>query len=404
MKDTYLFLLGKNFELSRAEALTVSDEVLSDPAQSLFLAESLRFVNPRNIPKSPEQLFLDRLGGTIRMAKVLGEFRSKNDMIQKISGIFETENKEGTQYIGISVFGVGKNFQRDFQLETEKVLTQNLRKKVRFENQGFENLTSGQIFDRKLLKKGHEFIIWQRGDSFLLCQTVANQNIRNYTLRDRAKTFRDAHMGMLPPKLAQILLNLSIGKISQKIPEKMVIDPFCGSGTINAEAAISGYQSTGSDKNPAFLSGAKENFAFLAEKFRFEKNCGDFFVRSAEDFPWEKIPGNFVVATEGWLGENFHDRPTDNQISQNQKLILDLWEAFFENLSKKSQEKNVRIALCLPSWNTGKTYVSISEKLFAKIEKLGYAPLALFDGRKTYSYKRDGAHVAREICVIQKNS
>ncbi len=394
MNDQYLLVLGRNFELSRAEALLFCDEIFASEKEELLLAENLRFENPRNIPRAPEQLFLDRLGGTIRMGKVLGEFFSKEELVQ---AIFEHTTQETPDEkrckLGISTFGTGNDFLQSMLGKTRGFFEKN-EISLRIENVGTKSLTSGQIFERKILKKGFEFLIWQNGNSFLLASTVANQNLRNYVLRDRAKTFRDAKMGMLPPKLAQILINLADPKTGET-----VIDPFCGSGTVNAEAAIMGYKTVGSDLSEKNVKGAIENFAFLAEKFRYDPQSGAFFESDAVEFPWDKH-AKAIMATEGWLGHNFTHKPTKEEIQRNSQLVIDMWSDVFKNMKKSGPR---RIALCIPAWQYERRYISFHEKIFAKISKHGYTPLALFGGKPTFLYAREGAFVAREICVLERN-
>jgi hypothetical protein len=224
---------------------------------------------------------------------------------------------------------------------------------------------------------------------------MANQNLRNYVLRDRKKVFSDSKMGMLPPKLAQILINITNPNFSDKI-----IDPFCGSGTICTEAAVSGFKTVGSDLNEVFLSGAKKNFQFFAEKFRYETNKGDFFVTNISSFPWDKY-NHSILVTEGWLGENFSETPSLDQVEKEAVKVLKMWIRAFENMEKRGPKK---ISLCLPCWNLRGKQISISQKLFAKIKKSSYTPLALFDDQETFIYQRDKAFVAREICVFERKS
>ena len=390
--STYLFVLGKHTDLSRAELAPFCDEVLFEPEVNLLLAENLRFENPRNLPKTKEQIFLDRLGGTIRIGKVLGEFKSKKQLVEAIFKNSEPSTNSQNVKIGVSSFQTGNTFLPEFLGMIKSYFTTK-KIAVRLENSGGQNMTSGQIFDRKLLKKGAEFIVWQRGDSFLLCKTSASQNLRNYVLRDRRKPFSDPKMGMLPPKLAQILINLSNPDFSSKI-----IDPFCGSGTICTEAAVMGFKTVGADLNEEFLAGAKRNFHFFAEKFRFEKNKGDFFTSNASSFPWDKYSDK-VIATEGWLGENFDRTPTIDKIEIEAVKVQKMWIRAFQNMEKDGPSKMV---ICLPCWSFKGKNISIAKKLFAKIAKSSYTPLALFADKETFIYKRENAFVAREICVLER--
>jgi len=388
----YLFVLGRNPVLSRAELNNFCDEVLFEKEKSLFIGENLKFQNLRDLPKTPEQLFLDRLGGTIRFGEILGEFFNEKDLQEEILKQIQSQKPEGKIHLGVSGWGCGKTFLKHFLPELKNAFRKKHDRNCRIVNSPGKNLDSGQIFGGKLLKKGFEFLVWKKENSWLLAQTVANQNLNNYTLRDREKKFRDPRMGMLPPKLAQILINLSNPK-----PEELVIDPFCGSGTINIEAAISGYKTIGSDLDPKRTDLAQKNFAQMAEKFRYETSSGEFFASDAVKFPLGKTKG--IIATEGFLGENFGRKLTREEISKNSLVILKVWEKTLSHL----EDSNIRtISFCLPVWKIGREEISLAEKLFAKLDKTSYTPRVLFDEQKTFLYSRTDAFVAREICVLER--
>jgi tRNA G10 N-methylase Trm11 len=391
----YLFVLGRNPILSRRELLNFCDEVRYSRTQKLFIGENLKFENPRDLPKSPEQIFLDRCGGVLRF----GEIVEKNCKIQEdiYSTIFEhlpNTKFDQKEKIAVSFFGRNKKFLSDFLPKLKEFLEQK-KCSTRIENMNFQNMTSGQIFDRKLLKKGNEFLIYEVDGEFIVAKTIANQNLRNYVLRDRKKPFRDAKMGMLPPKLAQILINLANPDFSQTI-----IDPFCGSGTICSEAAIIGFPTVGSDLNTKFVQGTIENFKFLSEKFRFDESIGKFLTSEAGELPFAEYD-NAVLITEGYLGTNFESarEMTNEKIEKSSTEILKIWGDVFSKLEKSERKK---VVLCLPAWNFKGKSISISKKLFAKIAKNNYIPQALFQSENTFLYERPGAFVAREICVLER--
>ena len=386
---TYLLILGRHPELSRAELRDKADELFYDEEKNLLLAENLQFTNPRELPRGEEQLFIDQLGGTIRMAEVVGEYFDKTKLQQAIWERIQTAEKFKC---GFTVFGGGKKLLSDLIFSTK-----NHFDKIRVENYNQENLTSGQIFQRRILQKAHEFIIWKRGDSYLLCETVANQNLRNYELRDRKKDFRDAKMGMLPPKLGQILLNLATESAPQDIT---VLDPFCGSGTVNIEAAVAGFRTMGSDMNERFVGKAAENFAQMAEKFRYEENTGSFRVANAKICLNDTDP-SVVVATEGWLGENFEARPDREPIHKNAGEVLDLWRQVLDHLAN---HKVSAIAGCLPAWNRAGSKQTVSEKFFQHASRLGYAPVLFADGKASTFYERENAFVAREVFLLRRTA
>ena len=361
------------------------------PDQNVMLVDSLNYQNPRELPKDPNQLLLDRLGGTIRFSEVIGENLDLNTLVSKCHDILVSERK---RKIGFTVLGTHQKTVLNQLIKHTKAESVAGDHNWRVENHQGKNLNSGQIFERRLLQKGIEFVVLEQPDeTFILAQTVANQNLRNYDLRDRKKPWRDSKMGMLPPRLAQILINLASPKLTD-----LIIDPFCGSGTVCGEAAILGNPTQGSDLNPDFIAGAQENFQFLSEKFRFKPESGKFLTSDVRDLDWENLSG--VVATEGWLGENFEKRPSRNTINENADKIVQLWQQVFEKLENSGITS---LVFCVPAWNFHSEKISISDQVLSAAEKHGYKSTRPFGGQDTFIYEREGAFVGREICVVRKD-
>ncbi len=388
IKTPHMVQLGAHFALSVAELKTCCTVLQTDERMGLALVGDLRIKNPRGLPQKPEQLFLNRLGGTQRIASVLGVFHEMAAAQAAVVDELKTESREHTFQLAVSGFGVDR--------KAVKLLLEGVKKGSRLTikraNGDGGSITTGRLFRDKILKKGADFMLWKLGGEVLVARTKAIQNIRNYTLRDRQKPFRDAHMGMLPPKLAQILINLSKPK-----SDDAIIDPFCGSGTISIEAAIMGYRTHGSDIAPERVTGAQANNTFLSEKFRYDHGAVKFITADATQLKYQKMAG--VIATEGWLGHNFAAAPTDRQ---SEKTLLDVIAMWHKALPEMAKGQIHTIALCLPVHQIRGRNRSISEKIFALADRLGYAPVALFGSRKSYVYARDGAYTSREIIVLKK--
>src|SRR5690606_4224587 len=77
-------------------------------------------------------------------------------------------------------------------------------------------------------------------NGIIVAESSGTQNITALARRDQGRPKRDAFVGMLPPKLALLMLNLAAGGLD---PEKShrVLDPFCGTGVVLQEAALQGY-------------------------------------------------------------------------------------------------------------------------------------------------------------------
>ena len=383
--QTFAFLLGQNPELSTAEILrgrwADRAENFDFLTQSfpVFLGQNLKFEKTRNLPKSRTQNVLDCLGGTQQIAEFVDSFSDLNSLAK---ATFEHFPKTGKN-IAFNFLGVQKNFLREFW----NILNKKFDQKIRLENRHFAPASSGQIFERKVLKKGAAFLVLAAKNKFWLFQFTATQNLRNYDLRDFQKPFRDPKMGMLPVRLAQILVHLSGANRGEK-----VVDPFCGSGTIAGESALLGLESCNSDLDKKCVHGSRQNFEFLATKFRFDANLAGFEVADAQDLDFQKFQ-NFRVVSEGFLGTNFDtsEKINPEKIQIESEKILKIWQAVFANLRKNPPKK---IVFCLPNWKCEhKKDVSI----LGRIEKI--ASVSGFKIEKNFLYSRSRTRVRRQIVV-----
>lgn len=116
-------------------------------------------------------------------------------------------------------------------------------------------LTQGKILDR-----GFELLVLATPSGLLWGTTVAMQDIAAYGKRDVGRPARDRVSGMLPPKVAQAMVNLA-----QPGESATLLDPFCGSGTILQEAALLGIRTLwGADVSGKAVADTEENMAWLA--------------------------------------------------------------------------------------------------------------------------------------------
>jgi len=90
---------------------------------------------------------------------------------------------------------------------------------------------------------------------------VWRHSAKSWYKRDRLKPFSDSHKGLLPPKLARMIVNLAVGSADPE--DKTLLDPFCGSGTILMEAGQLKLKMVGNDLDPVQLNGARRNLEFL---------------------------------------------------------------------------------------------------------------------------------------------
>src|SRR3989344_6013764 len=126
-------------------------------------------------------------------------------------------------------------------------------------------------------------------DGILAGRTEAVQDFEAWSKHDFGRPSRDAKSGMLPPKLARLMVNLSGVQ-----PEgSAILDPFCGSGTILMEAALMGSKAViGSDISKKAVADTGRNMEWMRHAFPDTKK-----VRvSVYETPAEKVDA-FVKET-----------------------------------------------------------------------------------------------------------
>lgn len=125
-------------------------------------------------------------------------------------------------------------------------------------------LNSAQILHNKLTGPlGLELLFVAHGKETYIAQTTKVQDIDEYAQRDFGRPKRSGFVGMLPPKLAQMMLHLA-----QVTPDEVVLDPFCGTGVVLQEAALMGCKVHGTDVEPKMIDFSRTNMEWLQKKLR----------------------------------------------------------------------------------------------------------------------------------------
>lgn len=384
----YLFILGSNPILSLAEISSLFPQ-----ASISSLAQNIALIKLNQEIAKPQEL-LDKMGGTVKIARLVSQINS-NDLVSSLTDCILTHFSDYRD-IGLSHFNFSQPMGKYF-VNTKKNLKQyNINKRFIFENN--ENqLKAATIKRNKLLSKGAEIIIIKSDEHFYFGQSVACQDIDQYTKRDYGKPKPDAFSGMLPPKVAQIMINLA-----QLTPEAVIYDPFCGSGTILQEALLQKFTILGSDISEKAVIHTRENLKWLIKNFYlsfpdYKKYLTDkIFVADAASFvPNQQID---AIITEPFLGPALKNTPSENFANQQIRNLMPLYRNFFQNALKFLKEKG-KIVFILP------VYVSPDKKITFPINTLldqnlqkHYTILS-----KDLIYQQPSQKVNRQILVLSKN-
>ena len=391
----YVAIAGRQPLISLAEIQALYDKTARLVGKKLVFFE-IDEDGEENI--SPD---INRLGGSLK----LGRFFDTD--FSKLAKFLATAHPEGKITLGISDFSKQKKSGLAKQKSME--LKRNLAKmgrSVRVITSNEPEISSATAHHNQLGEKTGCFEIFLIDREIYL--SLGTQNITAYTERDQARPARDAKVGMLPPKLAQILINLC-----GKLPEgARVLDPFCGTGVVLQEAAIMGYVPYGTDLNERMVEYSKKNLSWLfnernRKRFKIlpdliqkkDQILKAISVGDATNFTWE---GEIdAVAFEGYLGAPMSKPPVDIKFKTEKAKCREIVIGFLKNITPQIKS-GTPVVMALPAWlrENGK-YVGLN--ILDEIQEMGYNFEKFQDlSQSDLLYYREGQIVAREIIVIRK--
>ncbi len=173
-----------------------------------------------------------------------------------------------------------------------------------------------------------------------ICRTLAVYDSMLQQYRDEARPYITAEIST-SPKVCRTLINLAGAREGD-----VLLDPFCGTGTLLMEAAIQGIKVIGVDINPDAVQGTKSNLKWigkeLGEYIDFKVARGD--ARQVHDIIGQTVDG---VATEPHLGPVYTERPTLEEARATMKDLTALYNESLKSIVKILREDG-RIAMTLP--------------------------------------------------------
>lgn len=379
---SHLAILGRQPEISYAELL------------SLYPNNVTR-LNEHCAQIDDDTVSLNRLGGSIKLGTHLGELPlvPAQDLTRTLcdSDIAEAIAScgEGKLSFGLSLYGfaLSKGQHEALGLELKKTFKK-LGRSVRYvASKG--QLTAAQITHNKLLDKGADIWIVKTTKGYVLASTVAVQNIAAYAERDHGRPARSAKVGMLPPKLAQMMINLTAPQAGAR-----VLDPFCGTGVILQEASLLGLKSYGTDIEPTLIEMSKTNGDWLTSTHQTPEWTLE--VGDATTHTWtEQID---AVVTEGYLGPALSKQPSPKELDSIKAEATKLTVDFLTNLAPQIRS-GTPVCITLPCWKNGKKFSRVD--ILDQIGALGYTLKEFLP--VTYEhllYVRADQIVGRQITVL----
>ena len=341
----------------------------------------------------------ERLGGTQKAGRVVSELRGdwRQVSMKLVSAYAQAwADHEGKITLGISAYGF-KTTPRDVQ-KTGIILKGKLKERgvsLRLIPNADTALSSATSHHNKLgLSDNHVELIIVRGANgvAIIAESVGAQNITALAARDQGRPKRDAFVGMLPPKLARMMVNLAPVKAGR------ILDPFCGTGVLLQEAALLGYDVYGTDLVPKMVQFTKANLDWLIDTHHVTPGV-TLDVGDAMTYHW-RTPVD-AVACEAYLGQPFSAPPSPGKLTEVRGNCNHIISEFLRNIAPQLSP-GAPLCIAVPAWrdSTGRfTHLPLVDN----VGSLGYNRTTLRHVRNDQLlYYREDQVVARELLLLTR--
>jgi tRNA G10 N-methylase Trm11 len=428
--QTYLFISGKNWILSLAELISYFNARNKKFQIEYFSREFFIF----NFEETLDPSVIGDLGGTIKIGEtkitlsteiVKESFLMKSKQAQKeikqtlAASSIPLGMKPEKVLFGVSVYFTDNSFS-PVAGRMQRLIGSAIKDELA--NKGIKANFLGYSSDRKQVQLSHVEVLKkglvENKAEVLFCigkketwvsTTIAVHNPFEFQKRDVQKPNQRVIFAM-SPRMARIMVNLSAC-----YKGKILLDPFCGVGTILQEALLEKAVVIGMDVNPWCIKAAGENLEWVSREYGLEGP--DFRVlqgdigRMVQKVGLESVD---CVVSEPDLGPALREVPTSPYAERIIEKLKPLFFRFIEEayLALKPQG---RLVLVTPYIKT-RSNEAIMMPIDAQIEKVGFKRVYTFRvqmfnesldvGRLVHSgsiVEMDERHkIGREIHLLQK--
>jgi tRNA G10 N-methylase Trm11 len=428
----YIAILGRQPALGMAEL------------EHLYGTEHTRWFSDQSALFDAGSFSIDKVGGSQKAGHVVAELPS-SDWRQASTKVIQAYTHAWTGFdgkitLGISAYGFDIS-PREVQ-KTGIVLKQKLKKSgvsLRLIPSAEPSLNTATAHHNKLGLSNNKvelIIVRARNGRVVIAESTGSQNITALARRDQGRPKRDAFVGMLPPKLAQIMINLTVpspqkpnrsdtimskhlqpesesasgpdlnlgakpfakdnGRKGDEKNVPRILDPFCGTGVVLQEAALMGYAVYGTDLSAKMVDYSRANLEWLASSHHITIDA-TVHEGDAMDTKW-RSPIDAVVC-EGYLGQPFSAPPSPAKLDQVKKNCDHIMTTFLKNIGSQIPSGT---PLCMPAWrNAAGQFTRLP--FITQLHSLGYTEYDFKHIKKSeLLYYREDQIVARELLVIVK--
>lgn len=387
----YIAILGRQPAISVAEL------------EQLYGSKAVKWFSDNSALVDTNMLDASYLGGVQKAGRIVSELRGdwRRVSMQLVKAYTEAWcSHEGKLTLGISAYGFDVP-ARDVQ-KTGIILKSKLKAygvSLRLIPNTEPALNTAVSHHNKLgLSDNHVELLVVRasGGRVVITESTGAQNITALAARDQARPHTDAFVGMLPPKLARIMIHLTGPKPADVAT---LLDPFCGTGVVLQEALLDGYDVCGSDLSDKMVDYTTKNLAWLTHD---KGNVRSIRQADATKYAWPEAPALSAIVSEAYLGQPFSAPPSPEKLREVVGNCDHIISGFLRNIGG---QLTVGTPLCLavPAWRDA-TGNFTHLPLISRIESLGFTRARLAHVRdEQLLYYRETQIVARELLILYKS-
>lgn len=300
---------------------------------------------------------LDKTAGVVKAFTVLDQKSEKSEFLDEI-----VDNLVADHESDFSIF-----FQPHQNSLSQMKVVKGKLKDLGLSGRYVESQTNGLSASILRHKRVNEYGVVQIGEITYLLKTCWTQNIDHWSIKDINKPNRDPDKGMLPPKLARMMVNFLSPEL-KSLGKKRLYDPFCGTGTILIEAAELDWEVIGSDLSQDSVNKSGENLHWFTQYKQIQPTYA-LFSSDATNVSASDLKGKVnAIVTEPFLGKQ---QPKPAQLPN---IFKGLEKLYLGSLKRWTQvlEDGGEVVIVTPLVVDGEKTYSLA-KLIDKSRELGYS-------------------------------
>ncbi|MEK7592596.1 MAG: hypothetical protein AAB508_04365 [Patescibacteria group bacterium] len=385
----YIFFWGRCVPLSKLEAQSLLPHVqFSDLSTDSSICSEISL--------SEIEAFAAKAGGVVKIAIVRDETGDVD--AKKLAEILMNETSEGKRIV-FAINSEGKNFivTSEFLESIKHILTDKGVSSRYLQTKG--GSTSAVAIDKE---RATELSIVESTTGFIIGKTIFSQEYEAWNRREYGRPYSDAKRGMLPIKVARMVVNIALrGVPPQSKPletRRLLLDPFCGMGSILGEALVGGWNVVGSDISEEVLVRSQKNIEWLVKESDIPAGRFIFFLSDATHVSKHLEPDSIdAIVTEPYMGStDIGEGSISVEKAKNiAKGLGKLYTGCLRDWHSLLKPNGI-VVLAIP-----KFYISDREiyvkNVVDRCEMLGYTTKA-----GPIEYSRPQAKVRREFYIFEK--